>query len=126
MNSGPRLRLVQKSESPSSTWGQTISGNFKGERTKRASKRTDQVLTGTPGAEGDSEVETTATPEARQRASRAYQEKYQKLKKESDAVLESESIPLGDRQMVNKYFDLIRPSNTDPAPDKREVEPEKQ
>src|SRR5439155_16782915 len=65
-NGGARLRMAQKSNDPSSTWGRAISGNVDGERTKLASKRTDQQLTGTPGAEGDSEVETTATPEARQ------------------------------------------------------------
>src|SRR5205814_9739908 len=104
--------------------GLTVSGNINGEKTKLSSKRTDQQLTGTPGAEGDSEVETTATPEARQQASREYQEKYQKFKKESDAVLEGEPIPLGHRQMVKKYFELIRPSNGDDAA-KKEAAPEK-
>jgi hypothetical protein len=112
-NGGPRLRMPQKSDSPSSTWGRGISGNISGEKTKLASTRTDQQITGTPGGEGESEVETTATPEARQQASREYQEKYQKFKKESEAVLEGEPIPLGHRQTVKKYFELIRPSNTD-------------
>ena len=77
-------------------------------------------MTGTPGAEGDSEVETTATPEARQQASREYKEKYQKFKRESEAVLEAEPIPLGHRQMVKKYFELIRPSNADASFDKKD------
>ena len=58
-------------------------------------------------------METTATPEARQQASRAYQERYSKFKQESDAVLEGEPIPLGHRQTVKRYFELIRPSNAD-------------
>ena len=124
-NGGPRLRMTQKSDSPSSTWGRVSSGNINGEKTKLGSKRTDQQLTGTPGAEGDSDVESTATPEAREQASRAYQEKYQKFKKESDAVLEGEPIPLGHRQMVKKYFELIRPSNSDTVPGKKEAGPEK-
>lgn len=114
-NGGPKLRMAQKSNDPSSNWGRAVSGNVDGEKTKLASKRTDQQLTGTPGAEGDSEVETTATPEARQQASRAFKDKYEKFKKESDAVLEGEAIPLGHRQMVKKYFELIRPSNSDSA-----------
>jgi hypothetical protein len=121
MNGGPRLRMPQKSNSPSNTWGRGISGNIDGEKTKLASKRTDQQLTGNPGAEGDSEVETTATPEARQQASREYKEKYQKFKRESEAVLEAEPIPLGHRQMVKKYFELIRPSNADTSFDKKET-----
>jgi hypothetical protein len=120
-NGGPRLRMAQKSTNPSSTWGRTISGNVDGEKTKLPSTRTDQQITGTPGAEGDSDVETTATPEARQRASREYKDKYEKFKKESDAVLEGEPIPLGHRQMVKKYFELIRPSNADATPEKKEA-----
>lgn len=120
-NGGARLRMPQKSNSPSSNWGRAISGNIDGEKTKLASKRSDQQLTGNPGSEGDSEVETTATPEARQQASREYKEKYQKFKKESDAVLEGEPIPLGHRQMVKKYFELIRPSNAEASTETKET-----
>jgi hypothetical protein len=35
----------------------------------------------------------------------------------SEAVLESEAIPLGQRQMIRKYFELIRPQNAE-LPDK--------
>ena len=38
-------------------------------------------------------------------------------------MLEGEPIPLGHRQMVKKYFELIRPSNADA--DKKPAEPEK-
>ncbi len=123
MNGGAKIRMPQKSNSPSNTWGRGISGNIDGEKSKLASKRTDQQLTGTPGGEGESEVETTATPEARQQASREYKDKYQKFKKESEAVLEGEPIPLGHRQMVKKYFELIRPSNSDPALEKPNLNP---
>ena len=124
MNGGPRLKMPSKSTSPSSNWGRTASGNIDGEKTKLAGKRTDQQITGTPGGEGDSDVETSATPEARQQASREYRENYQKFKKESEAVLEGEPIPLGHRQMVKKYFELIRPANgeevkKDPVPEKK-------
>jgi hypothetical protein len=120
-NGGAKLRMPSKSTSPSNNWGRGISGNIDGERTKLASKRSDQQITGTPGGEGESEVETTATPEARQQASRAYKEKYQKFKKESEAVLEGEPIPLGHRQMVKKYFELIRPSNSDASLEKKDA-----
>ncbi len=110
-NGGPLLRMPTKSDSPSSTWGRTIAGNIQGEKTKLPSNRTPQQVFGTAGADGDSEMETTSTPEARQQASREYQQKYMKFKQESDAVLEGEPIPLGHRQTVKKYFELIRPSN---------------
>ncbi len=48
------------------TGAAAISGNIDGEKTKLNSKRNELQLTGTPGGEGDSDVETTATPEARQ------------------------------------------------------------
>jgi hypothetical protein len=112
-NGGARAKKPEKSNSPSSSWGRSISGNTEGERTKLGSKRTEQQLNGTASENGESEVETTTTPEAREQARREYQDKFQKGKKESQAVLESEPIPLGHRQTVKKYFEMIRPSNND-------------
>jgi hypothetical protein len=123
-NGGARVRAPKKSNNPSSNWGRAISGNVDGEKTKLDSKRNEMQLTGTPGSEGDSDVETTATPEARQQASRAYKEKYQKFSKQSQTVVDGEPIPLGHRQMVKKYFELIRPSNSDAA-EKKAAQPEK-
>jgi hypothetical protein len=113
-NGGLKIKQPQKSDSPSSSWGRAVSGN-EGEKTKLNSKRNELQLTGTPGGEGDSDVETTATPEARQRASREYKEKFEKFKKESETVIDGEPIPLGHRQTVKKYFELIRPTNGDGA-----------
>jgi hypothetical protein len=100
------------------------SGNGLGEKTKLASQRNEMNLTGNPSDEGPSEVETTTSPEARQQASRSYKEKYQKYKKESEAVLEGEAIPLGQRQMIRKYFESIRPQNNE-MPDKPEKDSQK-
>ena len=105
----------QKSKSPSSTWGMTSSGNIDGEKTSLLSQRQKMDLTGTPG-EGPSDTETTSSPEARQQASRAIKKTdYDKYKKLSEAVLESEAIPLGQRQLIRKYFELIRPTNSEMA-----------
>lgn len=122
-NGGARIKLAQKSDSPSSTWGRAISGNVDGEKTQLNGKRNEVQVSGTPTGEGDSDVETTATPEARQQASREYKEKYQKFRKESEAVLDGEPIPLGHRQTVKRYFELIRPSNAD-AFEKKDAQPE--
>ena len=121
-NGGAKIKQPSKSNDPSSNWGRAISGNTDGEKTKLNGKRNEVQLTGTPGSEGDSDVETTATPEARQKAAREYKDKYEKFKKESETVVDSEPIPLGHRQTVKKYFELIRPSNADaekPAPEKK-------
>ena len=100
----------QKSTGPSSTFGATTSGNVQGERTNLLGQRNPVDLTGTPG-EGPSDVETTASPEARQQARRGYKEVYKKYRKMSDAVLDSEAIPLGHRQTIRRYFESIRPQS---------------
>jgi hypothetical protein len=102
----------EKSKSPSSTFGATTSGNVQGEKTALLGQHNQVSITGTPG-EGPSDVETTASPEARQNARRGYKENYQKYRKMSDAVLDSEPIPLGHRQTIRRYFELIRPQNSD-------------
>jgi hypothetical protein len=112
-NGGARVKQPSKSNDPSSNWGRAISLNVDGEKTKLNGKRNELQLTGTPGGEGDSDVETTATPEARQKAAREYREKHENAMKRigSETVVEGEPIPLGHRQMVKKYFELIRPTN---------------
>jgi uncharacterized protein YoxC len=115
-NGGLKIKQPSKSDNPSSNWGRAVSGNVDGEKTKLNGNRNELQLTGTPGAEGDSDVETTATPEARQRAAREYRERFEKFRKESETVIEGEPIPLGHRQMVKRYFELIRPSNADAPP----------
>ncbi|MEO6808719.1 MAG: hypothetical protein ABI353_06365 [Isosphaeraceae bacterium] len=111
-NSLFKAKLTRKSISPSSVFGLTVSGNTLGEKTSLASSRNLQELSGDPG-DGPSEMETTHSPEGRQRASRSYRDAYQKALKKSEAVLESEPIPLGHRQTIRRYFESIRPQNDD-------------
>jgi hypothetical protein len=118
-NSLVRGKKPEKSTSPSSTFGATTSGNVQGEKTNLLGQRNNVDITGTPG-EGPSDVETTASPEARQQARRGYKDVYKKYRKMSDAVLDSEPIPLGHRQTIRRYFELIRPQNSD-MPEKKET-----
>ncbi len=73
-------------------------------------------LTGQLGDEGDTETATVQSPEAEQAAQREYREKYLEYQKLSEAVLESEPIPLGHRQTIRRYFQAIRPDQESPAP----------
>jgi hypothetical protein len=107
-NSTAKLRLRQKSTQPKSTWGMGISGNTDGEQTKLDSSRKREQVSGEMG-EGASETETTHLPEGRQTASRTYKEQYQKYRRMTEAALNSEPIPLGHRQTIRRYFELIRP-----------------
>ena len=103
-----RTKRPEKSTSPSTNWGLNTSGNTLGDKTKLQSKRDVKEITGNPG-DGPSEMETTHSVEGKQQAARGYKESYQKYKKMSEAVLDSEPIPLGHRQTIRKYFELIRP-----------------
>ena len=68
-----------------------------------------QEITGQMSGEGDSEFETMTTEEGKETARRKVKETFAKYQKMSDAVLESEPIPLGHRQTIRRYFELIRP-----------------
>ena len=87
-------------------------GDLPGEQTKLDGRRNLERITGQQG-EGDSEIETTHSPEGKQAAAREYREVYDKYHKMSEAVLESEPLPLAHRQTIRKYFELIRPQNSE-------------
>jgi hypothetical protein len=111
MNGGPLGKRPERSTSPSSNWGRATSGNQLGDRTNLLSQRQMEHITGMPGDEGESEVETTHSAEGRQQARRGYKDVYKEYRKLSEAVLENEPIPLGHRQTIRKYFELIRPQS---------------
>lgn len=105
----------KKSTTPSSNFGLSTNGNIDGEKTDLNSKRNEEKITGQQG-DGESEIETTHEVEGKQQATRAYRDVYQKYRKLSESVLDSEEIPLGHRQMIRKYFELIRPQNGEGNP----------
>jgi hypothetical protein len=107
-NSTARFRLRKKSTRPTSNWGMATSGNTDGDKTKLDSAQKREQVHGQMG-EGDAETETTHMPEGRQTAARSYREQYQKYRRLTEAALNSEPIPLGHRQTIRKYFELIRP-----------------
>lgn len=109
---GLRIRKKSKSDRPKSGWGRAISGNTDGQRTSLGSERRRDQVKGQMG-EGDSETETSHMPEGRQSAARKYSEQYQKYRRMSEAALNSEPIPLGHRQTIRRYFELIRPQGDD-------------
>jgi hypothetical protein len=122
-NRTTRYRRPERSKNPSSDWGAGISGN-EGPPTNLAANRQQEELTGNPG-EGPSEMETTHSPEGRQSAARGYREKYQKYRKMSESVLDSEPIPLGHRETIRKYFELIRPQSGESEKDAAGSKPAK-
>lgn len=110
-----RGKRPQKSTSPSETFGLSTSGNVRGDKTDLLANKNLQQVSGAVSDEGASEVETTHSPEGRQQAARGYRESYQKYRRMSESVLDSEPIPLGHRQTIRKYFELIRPDQNEAA-----------
>jgi hypothetical protein len=109
-NSTKKGKQRQKSTNPSKNFGMGESGNIDGERTDSNAARNREQLTGQQG-EGPSETETTHEVEGKEQGQRQYREQFQKYQRMSEAVLESEPIPLGHRQTIRKYFELIRPDH---------------
>lgn len=92
-------------------WGTAASGNEPGDKTAKLATSADMKLKGQESNSGESEVETLAGDEEQQEALRAYRQQAENYEALSESVLNSESIPLGHRQTIRKYFQMIRPSN---------------
>jgi hypothetical protein len=90
-------------------WGLAASGNELGEKTTLLGAKQKEQLKGQHSDDGEVEIETTHSPEGKQEAQRSYRENYAKYRRMSEAVLDSEPIPLGHRQTIRRYFELIRP-----------------
>ena len=78
------------------------------------SARKQEQLSGVQG-EGPSETEIMQAPEGEQEAIRKFAAKYSKFRREAEAVLNSEPLPMGHRETVRTYFEAIRPDNDEAA-----------
>ncbi|MEM9366866.1 MAG: hypothetical protein AAGD07_12805 [Planctomycetota bacterium] len=104
---------VAKSNRPSTKAGMGASGKpFGDEATRLNSTRKQEELTGVQG-EGPSETEIMQAPEGEQEAFRKYATKYDQFRREAEAVLNSEPLPMGHRETVRTYFEAIRPDSSD-------------
>ena len=110
----PPMLVQEKSDKPSEKWGTATTGNPYGDKTQLAAARKAEEITGQAG-DGPSEVEITYSPEGQEQARRGYQESYDNYQQMAEAVLDSEPIPLGHRQTIRTYFELIRPGQGDEA-----------
>jgi len=104
---------AKKSNQDSNKIGKSASNKPLGEEaTKLDSKRREENITGVQG-EGASERETTQSPEGEQDSARTYKARYTEFRKQMEEVIDSEPLPLGHRETVRKYFESIRPTNSD-------------
>lgn len=112
-----------KSSSPSQSWGVGATGTPLGDHpTSIAAQRHREEISGAPG-EGPAEREVSQALPERQLAGRSYREMYQQYRKMSEAVLQSEPLPLGYRQTIRRYFELIRPQDLESPPGSPQVKP---
>ncbi len=95
---------------PSQQAGKGSNSEVLGQRTELGSKNNRENIQGQKSEQGDSEKERLTTPEADDHAQRGYRDVYQKYRKLSEAVLDQEDIPLGNRQTIRRYFEAIRPT----------------
>ena len=104
-------KQIEKSDTASETWGSGATGHPNmGQETQLDGQRQQETLTGMMGELGESQKETIDSQEMTEANSlRQYQEQYQQFQRLSEAVLDSEPIPLGQRRVIRHYFESIRP-----------------
>jgi hypothetical protein len=89
--------------------GTAASGNEAGDKTVKLKTSPKMDLKGQDSGQGEIDVETEEAEAQEQHAVREYRKNVDKYKAMSESVLESESIPLGQRQTIRRYFESIRP-----------------
>ena len=99
----------RRSDEATTNWGKSQSGNIDGAATELESQRQRDEISGLLG-EGPSEKEAQEGQQHAERSRREFRDVHQEYEKVSEAVLESESIPLGQREHIRRYFRSIRPT----------------
>jgi hypothetical protein len=94
-------------------WGLGRSGNEPGDKTPKLNSGQEMKLTGQESSSGESDLETQQAPEQEQSAVRQYRENLKKYEQLAESALEAEPIPLGHRQTIRRYFELIRPQGSE-------------
>ena len=84
--------------------------DLNGDKTTKQKTGSEMKLKGEDSGAGDSDVETEKGSEEEQEAVRQYRRNSLRYEALNESVLESESIPLGHRQTIRRYFEMIRPS----------------
>ena len=91
-------------------WGLAKSDNNPGEKTAKLKTGFKLDIKGQESDSGDIDVETIESAEQQQEAVREYRKQAKKYEQISESVLSEEAIPLGHRQTIRRYFEMIRPS----------------
>ena len=104
------IQTAANSNKPGGTiWGIAKSSNQLGKETPEFNTSNTMNLVGQKSDSGESDIETTIARETAQEAMRRYRQQSEKYEQLTESVLESESIPPGQRQTIRRYFEMIRP-----------------
>lgn len=106
-------KTKREATSSSQKAGSKSAGNIDGEKTRLEGQLQMARLKGQLTDEGATEKETEAGGESDETATRAARDVFAEYQKLSDAVLDAEQMPLGHRETIRRYFELIRPRDTD-------------
>ena len=94
-------------------WGLGASGGQPGDKTSKLKTNPKMEIKGQESNSGDIDVETISSEEQSQEAVREYSKQVQKYEQLTESVLSSEPIPLGHRQTIRRYFEMIRPQGAE-------------
>lgn len=94
-------------------WGLGKSTNEPGDKTSKLKTGPQMDIKGQESDSGEIDVETIESAEQKQEAVRQYQKNAKKYEQLSESVLSEEAIPLGHRQTIRRYFEMIRPSGAE-------------
>ncbi|MCE2794275.1 MAG: hypothetical protein LW816_03055 [Planctomyces sp.] len=90
--------------------GKGTAGDPQGQQNARNAAGSELKLTGDDSGTGDSETEKSEGQPQDQQAERQYRQNAQRYEALSEAALRSEPIPPGQKSLIRRYFQLIRPA----------------
>jgi hypothetical protein len=93
-----------------SNWGLGKSTNEPGDKTSKLKTGPQMNIKGQESDSGEVDLESIESEEQKQEAVREYRKQAKKYEQLSESVLAEEAIPLGHRQTIRRYFEMIRPS----------------
>ncbi len=105
-------------------WGLASSGNDLGDKTGKLKTGPQMQIKGKESDSGNIDVETIKSNEQEQEAVRQYRQKSESYEQLTESVLSSEPIPLGHRQTIRRYFEMIRPQGNETEQVIKSTEPE--
>lgn len=99
----------KQSHGSSKKAGSKTAGNIHGEKSRLEGQLQMARLTGKMTEAGESETETVLSTESSAKAKRLANETFARYRRLSEAALQAEALPPGQRMTIKRYFERIRP-----------------